>query len=32
MGFDEMDEISGSGSAELLEDGTMVIEFDRNQR
>lgn len=31
MGFDEMDEISGSGSAELLEDGTLVIEFDRNQ-
>jgi hypothetical protein len=26
-GFDEMDEVSGSGSAELLEDGTMEIEF-----
>ena len=27
-GFDEMDEVSGSGSAELLEDGTLEIEFD----
>jgi hypothetical protein len=26
-GFDEMDEVSGSGSAELLEDGTIDIEF-----
>ena len=24
-GFDEMDEVSGSGSAELLEDGTIEI-------
>lgn len=27
-GSDEMDEVSGSGSAELLEDGTLEIEFD----
>lgn len=27
-GFDEMDEVGGSGSAELLEDGTLEIEFD----
>ena len=27
FGFDEMDEVSGSGSAELLEDGTLEIEF-----
>lgn len=27
VGFDEMDEITGSGSAELLEDGTLEIEF-----
>ena len=27
-GFDEMDEVSGSGSAELLEDCTLEIEFD----
>jgi len=26
-GFDEMDEVTGSGSAELLEDGTIEIEF-----
>jgi hypothetical protein len=26
-GFDEMDEVSGSGSAELLDDGTLEIEF-----
>jgi hypothetical protein len=27
FGFDEMDEVSGSGSAELLDDGTIAIEF-----
>jgi len=27
LGFDEMDEISGSGNAELLNDGTLEIEF-----
>ena len=27
IGFDEMDEVSGSGSAELLDDGTLEIEF-----
>ena len=27
-GFDEMDQVSGSGSAELLEDGTLEIELD----
>jgi hypothetical protein len=26
-GFDEMDEVSGSGSAELLDDGSVAIEF-----
>jgi len=26
-GSDEMDEVTGSGSAELLEDGTLEIEF-----
>ena len=26
-GFDEMDEANGTGSAELLEDGTLEIEF-----
>jgi hypothetical protein len=26
-GFDEMDEVSGSGSAELLESGSLEIEF-----
>lgn len=27
-GFDEMDEVSGSGTAELLDDGSIEIEFD----
>jgi hypothetical protein len=27
-GFDEMDEVSGDGSAELLDDGSIEIEFD----
>ena len=26
-GFEEMDDVSGSGSAELLDDGTLEIEF-----
>ncbi len=26
-GFDEMDEVNGSGSAELLDDGSVEIEF-----
>jgi hypothetical protein len=26
-GFDEMDEVSGDGSADLLDDGTLEIEF-----
>lgn len=26
-GFDEMDQVSGSGAAELLEDGSLEIEF-----
>ncbi len=26
-GFDEMDEVSGDGSAELLDDGSLQIEF-----
>jgi hypothetical protein len=26
-GFDEMDEVSGDGSAELLDDGTIEVEF-----
>jgi hypothetical protein len=26
-GFDELEEVSGSGSAELLEDGSVEIEF-----
>ncbi len=26
-GFDEMDEVNGSGSAELLDDGSLEIEF-----
>jgi hypothetical protein len=26
-GFDEMDEVSGSGSGELLDDGSIEIEF-----
>ena len=29
-GFDEMDEVTGSGSAELIEDGTLEIEFAYN--
>ena len=29
-GFDEMDEVRGSGSAELLEDGSLEIEFERH--
>lgn len=28
QGFDEMDEVSGSGNAELLEDGTLEVEFN----
>lgn len=28
IGFDEMDEVRGSGSAELLDDGSLEIEFD----
>ena len=28
IGFDEMDEVRGTGSAELLEDGALEIEFD----
>jgi hypothetical protein len=31
LGSDEMDEVRGSGSAELLEDGTLEIEFDFEQ-
>lgn len=27
LGFDEMDEVSGSGSAELNDDGSLGIEF-----
>ena len=27
-GFDEMDEVTGTGSAELLEDGSLEIEFE----
>ena len=27
QGFDEMDEVSGDGSAELLDDGTIEVEF-----
>ncbi len=27
-GFDEMDEVRGAGAAELLEDGSLEIEFD----
>ena len=26
-GFDEMDQVSGSGSAELLDDGSIEVEF-----
>ena len=29
-GFDEMDEVTGSGSAELNDDGTLSIEFAYN--
>jgi len=29
-GFDEMDEVTGSGSAELLDDGSIEIEFAYN--
>jgi hypothetical protein len=28
IGFDEIDEVSGEGSAELLEDGSIKIEFE----
>ncbi len=28
IGFDEMDEISGEGNAELLEDGSIEMEFE----
>jgi hypothetical protein len=28
IGSDEMDEVSGEGSAELLDDGTIKIEFE----
>ena len=31
-GFDEMDEVSGDGSAELLDDGSIEIEFALSQR
>jgi len=31
QGFDEMDEVSGSGSAELQDDGTLEIEFAYRQ-
>ncbi len=27
QGFDEMDEVNGSGSADLLDDGSLEIEF-----
>ena len=27
VGYDEMDEVNGSGAAELLDDGTLEIEF-----
>ena len=29
-GFDEMDEVTGSGSAELLDDGSLRIDFAYN--
>lgn len=29
-GFDEMDEVAGTGSAELLDDGSLEIEFQRH--
>ena len=28
IGFDEMDEVSGEGNAELLQDGSIEIEFE----
>ena len=28
IGFDEMDEVSGEGNAEVLEDGSIEIEFE----
>jgi hypothetical protein len=28
IGFDEMDQVAGEGTAELLEDGSIEIEFD----
>jgi hypothetical protein len=28
VGFDEMDEVSGEGNAELLDDGSLKIEFE----
>ena len=28
LGFDEMDEVSGEGSAELLDDGAIEIAFE----
>ena len=30
VGFDEMDEVRGSGSAELLDDGSLEIELERH--
>ena len=30
-GSDEMDEVSGSGSAELMDDGSIQIEFEYHQ-
>jgi hypothetical protein len=29
-GFDEMTEVSGAGSAELQDDGSLVIEFENH--
>ena len=29
VGFDEMDEVRGSGSADLLEDGSLEVEIER---
>jgi len=31
-GFDEMDEVTGDGSVELLDDGSLEIEFNRHLR
>jgi hypothetical protein len=31
-GFDEMDEVSGDGSAELFDDGSIEIEFGLSQQ